>query len=72
MLFGTKTCPNCKMAKSLLQKANINFEEVDAEEKKDLTEYYQIKQAPTLILIDDSNRVEKIVNVSNIKRYINC
>ena len=70
ILFGTKTCPNCKMAKSLLQKAHIAFEEVDAEEKRDLTEFYQVKQAPTLVLVDDHNQVEKIVNVSNIKKYI--
>ena len=70
ILFGTKTCPNCKVAKSLLQKAHIAFEEVDAEEKRELTELYQVNQAPTLVLVDSSNQIEKIVNVSNIKKYI--
>ena len=72
ILFGTKTCPNCRVAKSILEKAHINFEEVDAEEKKDLTEYYEVRQAPTLVLIDGTNNVEKIVNVSNIKKFVNC
>ena len=70
MLFGTKTCPNCKMAKGLLEKAGISYEWVDAEDRRELTEYYQVKQAPTLVLTDDKNDVEKIVNVSNIKKYI--
>lgn len=37
VLFTTKTCPNCKMAKSLLDKANIKYTVVDAEEQKELT-----------------------------------
>ena len=70
MLFGTKTCPNCKIAKTLLEKANIAYSWVDAEENKDLTKYYDVKQAPTLVIVNDENMVEKIVNLSNIKKYI--
>ena len=70
MLFGTKTCPNCKIAKTLLEKANIEYSFVDAEENKDLTKYYEVKQAPTLVIVDDENKVEKIANLSNIKKYI--
>ncbi len=70
MLFGTKTCPNCKIAKTLLEKANIEYNFIDAEENKDLTKYYEVKQAPTLVIVDDENKVEKIANLSNIKKYI--
>ena len=70
MLFGTKTCPNCKIAKTLLEKANIEYSFVDAEENKDLTKYYEVKQAPTLVIVDNENKVEKIPNLSNIKKYI--
>ena len=70
MLFGTKTCPNCKIAKTLLTKANIAYTWVDAEENKDLTKYYEVKQAPTLVIVNDENMIEKIVNLSNIKKYI--
>ena len=31
LLFTTKTCPNCKMAKMLLDKANIQYKLIDAE-----------------------------------------
>ena len=69
MLFATKTCPNCKMAASLLDKAGIKYEKIDAEEEKDLSKELGIKQAPTLV-VTDKDEVIKIVNVSNIKKYI--
>ena len=69
MLFGTKTCPNCKMAKELLKKAKMEYEWVDAEENKDLTINLGVKQAPTLVAVKDNN-VERINNLSNIKKYI--
>jgi ribonucleoside-triphosphate reductase len=68
-LFATKTCPNCKMAKSLLNKANIKYNIIDAEEEANLTKAMGIKQAPTLIAIR-KGKEEKIANVSNIKKYI--
>lgn len=68
MLFTTKTCPNCTMAKAMLEKAHIDYEVVDAEEHIDLVEKYGVKQAPTLIVIEE-NSVEKLANASNIKKY---
>ena len=69
MLFGTKTCPNCRMAEKLLDKASTKFDFVDAEEKVELTKKYGVKQAPTLVVIKN-NEVQNIVNLSNIKKYI--
>ncbi len=69
MLFGTKTCPNCKMAKTLLDKAKIKYQFVDAEEEVDLTKKLGVKQAPTLIVIK-KGEVEKHANLSNIKKFI--
>ena len=69
LLFGTKTCPNCKMAEKLLDKSSTKFDFVDAEEKVDLTKKYGVKQAPTLVVIK-GNESQNIVNLSNIKKYI--
>ena len=69
MLFGTKTCPNCRMAEKLLDKSSTKFNFVDAEEKVELTKKYGVKQAPTLVVIKN-NEVQNIVNLSNIKKYI--
>ena len=68
LLFGTKTCPNCKMAKKLLEKNKVTFEFVDAEEMPDLTKKYGVKKAPTLVV--NGNNQELIENLSNIKKYI--
>lgn len=69
MLFGTKTCPNCKVAKTLLEKANMGYEYIDAEENETLTRSLEITQAPTLV-VTIKGKTEKITNVSNIKKYL--
>ena len=68
-LFGTKTCPNCKMAKQLLEKAKVTYQYIDAEENADLSKKYGVKSAPTLVIIH-GEKVEKVVNLSNIKKHI--
>jgi len=69
MLFGTKTCPNCKMAKTLLDKAKVTYKYVDAEDNVELTKDMGVKQAPTLVIVKDG-KAENIVNLSNIKKHI--
>ena len=66
-LFTTKTCPNCFTAKEFMK--NMNYEVVDAEENADLSQKFGIMQAPTLVVVTDGT-VKKMVNVSNIKAYI--
>ncbi len=69
VLFGTSTCPNCKMAKELLKKAKIDFEWINAEENTEFTLKVGVKQAPTLVIFKN-NDIIKITNLSNIKKYI--
>ena len=69
MLFGTKTCPNCKMAKMLLEKAGISYKWIDAEENIELTNKYGVKKAPTLI-VPNGDSLDVFENASNIKGYI--
>ncbi|MGI5985595.1 MAG: ribonucleoside triphosphate reductase [Clostridiales bacterium] len=67
-LFVTKTCPNCKIAKSELDKAGLYYSVVDVEESPDLAKTYDINQAPTLISVKDGV-IAKLVNASNIKKF---
>ncbi len=69
MLFATKTCPNCKVAVSMLEKAGVDFEKVYVEDNEDLARSYQLKQAPTLV-IDNAGEIERFVSVPNIKKFI--
>ncbi len=69
LLFTTKTCPNCKMAKMLLDKAGISYVAIDGEENLDITKQYQVTKAPTL-LVPSAGGYERFENVSLIKQYI--
>jgi len=69
LLFATKTCPNCKMAKMLLEKAGVCFRVIYAEDDKQLAKDYHVVKAPTLIVPHD-NTYDVIENASNIKAFI--
>ncbi|HNX16594.1 MAG TPA: ribonucleoside triphosphate reductase [Bacilli bacterium] len=69
LLFATKTCPNCKMAKMLLDKDGIKYSVIDAEVERELSEQYNISKAPTLI-VPNGNGYDVYENASNIKGYI--
>ena len=65
-LFTTKTCPNCKLAKSYLKDEKYIL--IDAEENVELTQKYGVMQAPTLVVVNGDS-YEKYANASNIKKY---
>lgn len=69
LLFATKTCPNCKMSKLMLDKAGIVYKVIDAEEEKDLTLAYKVRKAPTLF-VWNGNDYDRYENASEIKRFI--
>ncbi len=69
LLFATKTCPNCKMAKMLLDKAGIKYTVIDAEEDIEMTKRFNVKKAPTLI-VPNSEAYDVYENASNIKGFI--
>ena len=68
-LFATATCPNCKIAVSLLQKAGIEFEKLIAEEHADLVTQFGVRQAPTLV-VQTADGFAKYAGVSDIKKFI--
>ena len=68
LLFVTKTCPNCRIAKAALDKAGMKYRVVDAEENMDLCRQYGIVQAPTLVSFTDG--VATVVsNASQIRAF---
>ena len=69
ILFKTATCPNCKAAAALLDKAGITYQPLNADEQPELVAQYGIKQAPTLI-VKTAEGFEKYRGVSDIKGYI--
>ena len=70
LLFKTPTCPNCKAAGAILDKAGIKYDPINANEAKDLVDKYGIRQAPTLVLVNGDS-IEKYKGVSEIKGWLN-
>ncbi len=68
-LFTTATCPNCKIASTLLDKEGVQYEKLLANENKDAATALEIKQAPTLAVVENGT-VQKYAGVSDIKKYL--
>ena len=67
ILFVSATCPNCKLAISMLEKAGFLFKKVLATENPELTNQYGVKQAPTLVVLGQDGEFTKYKGVSEIK-----
>ena len=68
ILFVSATCPNCKLAISMLEKAGFLFKKVLATENVELTNQYGVKQAPTLVVLGPNpGEFIKYKGVSEIK-----
>ena len=70
-LFTTATCPNCKIAVALLDKAGVIFNKLLANENVEAVNALGIKQAPTLVVVENGNAT-KYTGVSDIKKYLNA
>ncbi|MBQ1333492.1 MAG: hypothetical protein IIY36_11220, partial [Lachnospiraceae bacterium] len=68
-LFKTATCPNCKAAGALLDRAGIAYTALDANSEKEMVEHFGVKQAPTLVLVH-GDTFEKYRGVSDIKGWL--
>ena len=69
ILISRVTCPNCRVAESLLTKAGVDYEKKIAEENLDLCREFGVKGAPTLIVTDGEN-YQSYYSVPEIKKYL--
>ena len=70
-LFTTATCPNCKIACSVLDKAGVEYSKLLANENAELTTALGVKQAPTLVVVK-GGEAQKFTGVSDIKKLLNA
>ena len=68
-LFTKQNCPNCKVAKSMLERAGIEFTALDANENVELSKALELKAAPTLVIFDGESTT-KYAGVPAIKEYL--
>lgn len=68
-LFTTATCPNCKIACSILDKAGVAYNKLLANENADFATALGVRQAPTLVVVKEG-KAEKYAGVSDIKKML--
>ena len=68
-LFATQTCPNCKVAVSLLDKAGVSYEKLYVNENEEMAKKLELRQAPTLVIMNGENAT-KFAGVPAIKKYL--
>ena len=68
LLFTTATCPNCRMAKMILDQKGIKYKVIDANENQELCIKLGIKGAPTLLVPANGHYVA-YSNASEIKGF---
>lgn len=71
LLFTTKTCPKCRIAKDMLGKAGVEYTPILAEEQPELARKYGIRQAPSIIVKDDIDD-KLFTGLSDIQHMINA
>ena len=69
LLFVSKTCPNCRMAKAVLDNAGIAYDVVVADDEVDLVHRYNVTQAPTLVLTGEDG-AKSLKGVSEILGWL--
>ncbi len=69
ILFKSPTCPNCKAAMALLDRAGVKYAAVNAVDARELTARYGVRQAPTLV-VRHGDDFEKYRGVSDIKGWL--
>ena len=69
LLFTTRTCPNCKAAKRLLDQEGICYTEVLAEENLEQAEQYGVLQAPTLVVVHGDHAVP-LAGLGEVRRFV--
>ena len=69
LLFTTKTCPNCKVAKAWLDEAQIAYKTILADEDSKLARRYRVMLAPTLIKLKEKG-YDTYATLPKIKAFI--
>ncbi len=68
ILVTTKTCPNCKVAANMLERAGIAYEKILVDENPEIAKKFGITQAPTLIA-QGNGEVEIYTGIMNVKKF---
>lgn len=69
LLFTTSTCPKCVMAKKFLADAGISYDTVVVDKTPEPAKEYNVRQAPTLLVLENGKEIKRVENPSNIRAF---
>ena len=66
--FSASWCQPCKMLAKNLENANLTIpvEEVDIDEKTDMSVEYKIRGVPTLVMLEDGKEIKRVSGVKSV------
>lgn len=70
LLIKTATCPACRTATMLLDRAGIAYTTLMADEAPDAARRYDVRQVPALILPHSDGTHEALIGTDAIQVYI--
>ena len=71
--FYADWCGPCKVLTANLEKAGIEYEPVDIEEREDLCSAYNIRNIPTFVAVKDGKEVARFTGIKTpdaIKQWV--
>jgi len=68
LLFTSPTCPNCKLAKLELERAELPFRVVDVSRDLELATAYQVRQLPTAVVLR-GGRAQTLTGMAGIRQF---
>ncbi len=69
LLFTTKTCPACRVITKWLDERGLIYDKIYAEEAPQAAEKYNVRSVPAMVVMHVQRGEERLVGVSEIKRY---
>lgn len=66
--FSASWCQPCKMLAKNLETAQLTVpvEEIDIDEKTDMSVEYKIRGVPTLVMLEDGKEVKRVSGVKSV------
>lgn len=69
-LVKTRTCPACRTAIALLDDRGVTYAPILAEEHKSITQRYDIRAVPTLVMTAPDGTWQKWTGVDGIRTFL--
>ena len=66
--FSASWCQPCKMLAKNLETAKLSVpvEEIDIDEKTDMSVEYKIRGVPTLVMLEDGKEVKRVSGIKSV------